>query len=168
MNKTYGNWTIDNPNEPTNPEEGKNTRIWATCTCGTHQRVYRAALRAGTTTSCTTCKYKNRHNKWDNTLPNTNNTDYSIGTIHGRLEIISNPIPTNIAQGKRNRTVKVRCTCKTELEVPIGHLLNGNTKSCGCYKREGLQAVNRRQSANHTNNPTKTRQRPNQAAKQGP
>lgn len=151
INKTYGDWTIDNPNEPINPTETKNAKIWATCKCGTHQRVLRAQLRAGKTTSCTNCR-NNRHNNWDYTLAPHHDTNYNIGSLHGRLEIISKPIPTNKAQGKNNRTVIVRCTCpkQTQFEAAIGHLLTGNTKSCGCYKSDGLT------NANHRNEPTAT------------
>lgn len=36
----------------------------------------------------------------------------------------------------RNEYVVCRCACGTEKEVKATHLLRGNTRSCGCYRRE--------------------------------
>lgn len=142
INKHYGDWTVNNPDEPLDPADGKNTKIWCTCKCGNQHRVLRAGLRAGTTQSCTDCKKRRRtQRQWNYDLAPHKDTDHGIGSLHGRLEVISNPIPTDVANGKRNRTVLVRCTCNTELEVAITNLLSGNTKSCGCYHREGLQQL---------------------------
>lgn len=47
-----------------------------------------------------------------------------------------------IAQAGRNRLKKVlwrcRCDCGTELDVPSGSLVTGNTTSCGCYLKERI------------------------------
>ncbi len=48
--------------------------------------------------------------------------------------------------GRRSRKYVVwrcRCRCGRELEVPSGLLLEGNTTSCGCLKREVLNHANR-------------------------
>lgn len=38
--------------------------------------------------------------------------------------------------GKTRRIVKCICDCGSELEVCIYNLKSGNTKSCGCYRKE--------------------------------
>ncbi len=52
------------------------------------------------------------------------------GDRHGKLTIIEEVF------GKRQRRFKCRCDCGNETIVRLGDLRSGNTKSCGCLKKE--------------------------------
>ncbi len=55
-----------------------------------------------------------------------------VGTKFGRLVVIK-PLAVD---RNRNRPYEVRCDCGTIKSVVRGHLLSGDTRSCGCINRE--------------------------------
>jgi len=55
----------------------------------------------------------------------------ALGESYGRLLVIAR-LPTK----DRQRWYLCRCQCGSEVSVPGRHLRSGNTKSCGCLKRE--------------------------------
>lgn len=57
-----------------------------------------------------------------------------IGMIQGKLTVIAVNKAKTVGKVKR-RTFTCRCTCGTVLEVRTDAFKNGNTSSCGCYKR---------------------------------
>ena len=57
---------------------------------------------------------------------------------YGRLTIIGKPY-----RWHHDRKVKVRCRCRTIKDVLVSSLLNGDTQSCGCLRREVLAALRR-------------------------
>jgi len=42
----------------------------------------------------------------------------------------------DVGRAGHNRKVRARCHCGNEFEVLLSNLKRGNTKSCGCWKRE--------------------------------
>lgn len=66
-----------------------------------------------------------------------------IGCVFGRLTVIDEA-PDRVSEtGKRERMVLCRCECGNEVVKRITSLKIGNTKSCGCLRRE-LSAERRR------------------------
>jgi hypothetical protein len=54
------------------------------------------------------------------------------GLRYGRLQVLSDAG----ADASKKRLWKCLCECGTEVTVPAGSLVTGNTRSCGCYHRE--------------------------------
>lgn len=65
-----------------------------------------------------------------------------IGQRFGKL-VVSGPVMTREVGGKRRKAVHCTCDCGTEAAVDLERLLGGNTKSCGCLRKEAGQS-NRR------------------------
>lgn len=55
---------------------------------------------------------------------------FEIGERYGRLEVIER------RDTGSQRKILCRCECGTETWVALSNIVNGNTKSCGCYRRE--------------------------------
>lgn len=58
------------------------------------------------------------------------------GQSFGRLRVISTAPSRLKPNGKSQRYWLCQCECGAELEVTTGNLQYGNTKSCGCLRRE--------------------------------
>lgn len=110
----YGRWTAIKE-----VEQRGNVRYYlCECKCGTKKEVSMTSLRAGGTFSCG-CAIKTRPSDL---------TDKKFD----RLTAIS---PTN---ERRNKKVVWRCKCKcgNYVNVLSTYLTNGDTRSCGCLKKE--------------------------------
>ncbi len=57
--------------------------------------------------------------------------DTLIGKKFGYLTVLGAPH----VQGKHNPKVRCKCSCGKEWDTDMGSVLNGRTKSCGCYNR---------------------------------
>lgn len=66
--------------------------------------------------------------------------DNLIGQIFTRLKVLDYAEPDK--DGRTQYLCECQCEAKTRLIVPAKRLKNGNTKSCGCLKREKLAARN--------------------------
>lgn len=56
------------------------------------------------------------------------------GSIHGRLTILEE-VPK---ENQKHRQVRCLCSCGTEVILSLYAVLNGNTRSCGCFRQEWL------------------------------
>lgn len=54
-----------------------------------------------------------------------------VGEKFGRLEVIE-----DLGASAGRHLVRCLCQCGAVKAVALGHLRNGNTKSCGCYRRD--------------------------------
>lgn len=102
----------------------KHKAVWACeCQCGNKVDVIGRNLVSGITQSCG-CYQKEIAGK-----KNINNLS---GKIFGRLEVVE-----RLKKYKRKGTF-YRCICSCGKEVIVGHgqLTTGQTKSCGCLKKE--------------------------------
>lgn len=129
----YGDWTVLNPSDTAR-------KVWCKCKCGTEREVWRHLLRAGQSLSCGCSRgtMKRDHNKgktWDSSLHC--DTEVIPGARFGRLTVVGEIQPGH------NRTVLCQCECGKQRKVVVGHLLKGNTKSCGCYRKDGIASLNR-------------------------
>ena len=122
---TFGNWTIIE--RDFNPTSKSHSTFWfAKCgLCGEIYSVNRDSLISNKSSCCNYCKcnaYRNRY-------------DYSIGTMFGYLEVMSEPF--YMGSGA-NKGVKCKChKCNREdlVNVRLSHLLgqgHSRTISCGC------------------------------------
>lgn len=90
------------------------------------------------------------------------------GKQFNRLTIIKEIEPKKVGKGNRKtRMVLCRCICGGEISVMLEHLRSGNTKSCGCLKREiAIKTINKvntsgiikgKNNYNYTHGMSKTR-----------
>jgi 5-methylcytosine-specific restriction endonuclease McrA len=76
-------------------------------------------------------------------MPKRDSTNYENKTF-GSLTVISqywgfrNPLKNN---SKNTLRAKCVCCCGKEIDICIERLKSGNTKSCGCLKRENLERI---------------------------
>jgi hypothetical protein len=59
-----------------------------------------------------------------------------IGQVFGRLTVVKEADPYVRTNGKKERKWLCQCSCNNIKEVLSHHLTGGNTKSCGCLKKE--------------------------------
>ena len=67
-------------------------------------------------------------------------TPVGVGQIFGRFEV-KGEAPARISSSNNNtsRMVNVKCMCGEERIVALSSLRSGNTKSCGCYRRDNTR-----------------------------
>lgn len=107
------------------PAEKRNGRIywWVQCECGNIEKIRADGLK----TSCHKCSNETKSQKLKQILAQ----DLS-GQKFGRLTVLH---PTEGQDGKGMRW-HCKCECGNEIDVIAGSLTSGNTKSCGCLKKE--------------------------------
>ncbi len=59
-----------------------------------------------------------------------------INRKFGRLMVVANASPYFTPNGRKVYRVKCKCLCGKQVIVMIPNLMNGSTKSCGCYRAE--------------------------------
>lgn len=78
-----------------------------------------------------------------------NNSTSIANTRFGRLTAMSqvgwHPLPT----GKRMPVWRCKCDCGNELDVRKPYLTSGDTKSCGCFRRETTAGLKRKHGLAH-------------------
>lgn len=62
-----------------------------------------------------------------------------IGRTYGRLQIVRPADSRRRADGKMKRHYLCRCQCGNEISVAADNLRSGNTKSCGCLRKEKMR-----------------------------
>ena len=96
------------------------------CDCGNKVVIVGSSLTSGNTTSCG-CSRKNK-------------VDYEaeklMGQKFGRLTVISRAENRINQQGRTQIMLHCKCDCGNDVVVYKNSLINGHTKSCGCFKRE--------------------------------
>lgn len=96
-------------------QNDKYTRWICQCDCGNITTVRTDYLRNGHTTSCG-CKKDKYFRKYD-----------LVGQQFGYLTVLKAVPPEH---------QKCKCRCGNIVNVKTYNLMNGNTKSCGCYQKE--------------------------------
>lgn len=127
------------------------TRWWCICDCGGGRLATTSMLRSGGVTQCRVCAKPNR-------IGGRPKKVMAVGDVYGRLTVLE-LIPWEHKEGeKRTRpTARVRCECGIEKVVARNTLTSGDTKSCGCLRREwGVQSMrqNRRNRDEHVERPS--------------
>ncbi len=108
VNKRFGHWVVLAEIK----EKRKRATVLCLCDCGTKKEVGRYPIINGHTKSCGACKSQDITNK-----------------RFGRW-LVTGENPTN------KKVAICLCDCGTEREVLKFSLLNGDSKSCGCYQKE--------------------------------
>lgn len=125
----YGKLTVLREGEHT-IQKGTNRKVrhWVClCDCGNETVVRHGHLRNGSIKSCG-CGQNIRQ-------------DF-IGRKYGRLTIVAEAEDIRFSSVSVKRVFVCRCECGNVLEVRYDAMASGNTKSCGCYKREQTIASN--------------------------
>ena len=132
----YGQLTVLREGEPiVKPGQNRKIRQWVcVCDCGNETVVRHGNLRGGSTKSCG-CTQNIRQ-------------DF-IGRKYGRLTIVAEAEDIRFSSISVKRVFVCRCECGTVLEVRHDAMTSGNTKSCGCYKREQTIASNIKNKTTH-------------------
>lgn len=122
-NKKFGSWTVISL-----AGSCENGRLWeCRCDCGQTSLVRAYALINGRSKSCG-CTREN---------------DLS-GKKFGRLTVLS----LGNKKGSRNKYWLCQCECGEKKEIAGCSLVNGSTKSCGCWKRDRLKLPSGQASMN--------------------
>ena len=113
--KVYNRWTVLK-------DEGGN-KVFCRCECGTERWVDRWNLRSGGSTSCGCLKKEQIHERFTKDL---------TGKVFGRLTV------TGLAGKDKNQKLlwNTVCSCGQTKIVRGEQLIQGQTRSCGCLKRE--------------------------------
>lgn len=119
IGKVFGRLTVMKRAE--NSKRGE-VRFLCVCSCGKETTVLRYALMNNHTRSCG-C-YNREVSSQRNLLDLT-------GSSFGRLTVVK-----RVKNNKRGAWWLCSCTCGNEVVVNSLRLKRGETKSCGCYKRE--------------------------------
>ena len=115
LGNRYGKLTVSSRGE--NDKNGK-ARWYCHCDCGNTILVRGSDLRSGKTKTCGCSSIKAEQSL--------------VGQRFGNLEVIEFSQRSN-----SNKLIyKCRCDCGNEIEVIGQNLKNGNTKSCGCYRKQ--------------------------------
>lgn len=118
IGKRFGRLRVIKEVEP----KGYKRRYLCKCDCGNEKVVYLDNLSRGMTTSCG-CFQKEKARE-------SSLIDLT-GKRFGFLTVI------NQAPSKNNRTYwRCECNCGKSIVVEASRLLNGKTKSCGCFRKE--------------------------------
>ena len=68
--------------------------------------------------------------------------DYKKGCVIGELTYIEDVESYTSPHGDKCRQAKFLCRCGEVFIARIGHVKNGNIKSCGCYQKEMVSKAN--------------------------
>lgn len=121
--RKYGHLTVLQRTE----NRGGRTCWLCLCDCGRMKSVTARDLKAGKVKSCGCHTHDHQHNRVDLT-----------GRRFGRLLAIE---PTNRRDKKGSVYWKCLCDCGKEAEVTENALVQGNSLSCGCLKRENQKDI---------------------------
>lgn len=119
----FNKWTVLGPGERN--EKGR-YRWKCQCECGRIGNVYASSLISGGSKSCGYC-----------TTRGGNPTDIT-GLKFGRLTALY-----RIDDDRKDTYWLCRCDCGNTIEVPLGSLWSGNTRSCGCLHRDFMDTIDR-------------------------
>lgn len=59
-----------------------------------------------------------------------------LGHTYGRLTVTAEAEPAETPKGRKIRRMLCTCVCGQEITVFLSGLRNGNTTSCGCFRKE--------------------------------
>ena len=119
-------------------ERIKNTVTWVCkCDCGNIRLVRRSLLTGGNTNSCGCLRRELMHKKCKNNYGKYRKN--LKGKIFGRLTVIE-----HVGHIKNDKRCfwKCRCDCGNITNVTPNDLSSGQTKSCGCLRKEKIKEAN--------------------------
>ena len=131
---TYGFLTVVKEVEPIPTKNNRRIRRWlCLCECGTETVVRHGNLRSGSIRSCGCHRY---------------DREDLTGNKYSRLTVIERGIDVKFKSSNKSTWV-CKCDCGNVIEVTTGSLKSGNTKSCGCYKRDMTIKSNKENKTKH-------------------
>lgn len=116
----YDRLTVIKEDKP----KGNDRMFLCQCSCGNKTSIYMNSLRNGTTKSCGCLRNERASETWKKDLSNQK---------FGRLTAIKT---VGTHETKQLYVWLCKCDCGNEVEVRSDNLTSGETKSCGCLKRE--------------------------------
>lgn len=134
----FGHWTVLAPIDPDNKD-----KALCGCVCGTERGVFRNVLMAGKSTSCGCTRNEATRDrmsgrKWpEGLVPVRRDPEIKPGARFGRWTALTLPYTDPESS---YRIAQCRCECGEEKAVMAHKLLSGQSKSCGCLKRDGARA----------------------------
>lgn len=133
--KTFGKWIVLERAEDYISGSSKFTQWKCRCECGTIKTLRGNTLRSGETKSCG-CLRKNNNKKQYNL----------IGEKFGRWVVINTAEP--IGSTRKFKTWLCKCECGTIRAVAQQSLLSHKSLSCGCARKEQLNALQKVKNTN--------------------
>ena len=128
VGKKFGRWTVleldEESNTPKNKKDG--CRIWVCqCECGTIKSVFQSGLLNGKSISCGCYNIEQKRELRPNKIKNIIGQRFNMLTV---IELCEE-------RGNSGDTLwKCKCDCGNICYIEKGHLIQGDTKSCGCLR----------------------------------
>ena len=124
--QTFGKWTVVDIDETKD-----RIHWWCECECGAEQSIRASSLTSGNSKGCRECTRKNL-----------------MGKTFGRLTVIKDS-----GERAKNGNILWECVCECgKKRLVLGaNLLNGQTKSCGCYSTDILKKVSTKHGLSKVN-----------------
>lgn len=142
----FGALTVIKEVEPIRSQCGHiSRRVLCNCDCGKEKVVALNNLRCGNVKSCGCLMKKQMSERMKGKNP-VNKRKILNGDTFGRLTVIKEVEPHERKDKKGTRRFFLcQCECGKEKVICLDRLINGNTKSCGCLRKE-LSAEKRRKN----------------------
>lgn len=119
----FGNLLVVKRSDDHIEPSGKKVTMWeCLCDCGSGCVVSGKNLRAGI---CKSCGCLHKHNL--------------TGKVFGNLTVIKEGENKKYPNGQETTTWICKCSCGKIVNVETKSLISGNTKSCGCFRKEFLK-----------------------------
>lgn len=124
--QTFGKWTVVDIDETKD-----RIHWWCECECGKEQSIRASSLTSGNSKGCRECTRNNL-----------------MGKTFGRLAVIKDS-----GERAKNGNILWECVCDCgKKRLVLGaNLLNGQTKSCGCYSTDILKKVSTKHGLSKVN-----------------
>ena len=134
IGETYGFLTVIKEVEPIPTKNNQYVRRWlCSCECGTETVVRHSNLRSKSTSSCGCHRY---------------DREDLTGKTFTRLTVVERGRDIKFESSTKS-TWLCECDCGNIIKVTSGALKSGNTKSCGCYKRDMTIKSNKENKTKH-------------------
>ena len=125
-NKTFGELTVLTQYTVRNPNNHKIKKYYnCMCSCGNTYSALKFSVQHGITTSCGCSIYKKLDENYNKIV---------VGDKINFLTLLTKPIRT-----KNGRTGDFLCECGEVKNILVNNVINGDTKSCGCYNKQRLK-----------------------------
>lgn len=129
-NKTFGEWTVIREASKEEKENRPGAYWLCKCSCKTEKIINGQTLRKGESSSCG-CKTGDFIAK-----KNQNRAEDLSGKKFGYLTVLERDYQKDKENLKRGSTYwKCKCDCGNIVSVLRSSLIQGSTKSCGCYRK---------------------------------
>jgi hypothetical protein len=129
MLERYGHWTVLDPDGSYRAHD----KVPCRCDCGMEREVPKYKLTQGRSKSCGCLRGERLRGLEPPNLAPECDSEVRVGSRHGRWTALTEPYSD---PAYPNRIALSRCDCGVQRPVVAHDLVAGNSKSCGCLRRD--------------------------------